>query len=132
MKNKYIIEEILNATFLKLLYPEGINFKNCFVNELIFSYEGPSVFISFHIDDLPNEIPKKWINDFNKIKIILEFIEISKIDFNSWGTINKVKVDFSLNKDDKTISVSGKDCKFKFKFKWMNFKSISPYMNDEK
>lgn len=125
-----MLDQLLNPKYLKRLYPNGLSFNNCFISELNFSYNGPSVGITFHMDQLPSNLPFKWPKSFNKVKLILEFIEITNLSFAKWGTFNVVELKLEIKENLRTITLNGKDCQLSFNAKWINFKSIDPYLDE--
>jgi len=117
-----------NSFFLRKLYPDGLNIEGE-ISEVVFSNEGPSLIISFHLKKMPKEKPKKWSQKTNTILLTLEFIEFDSFEFNTWGTKNSVKLDHKKEGKFHSIDIKGDNCNLKFQSKWINMKKISPYVS---
>jgi hypothetical protein len=123
-------EHILNSHFLKSLYPEGIK-GTVQISDINFHYDGPSAKVTFHFQQMPVEVPKKWqAKEFNAFALVLGFSDIKNLSFTNWGTQNYVEV--KIEKEMKTFDVSfqGEDCEFSFSCGFISFKTISPYLTE--
>ena len=126
-----LLENIDNAEFLFHLYPDGLNLRRVVVNEMLFSYDGPSVEVSIHSSQLPYETPKEWIGEYNRIKLVLDFVEIKYLNFFGWGTMNLCDVLIDRDKNDLLkVQLRGDECNADLTVKWIYFKSINPYLTE--
>ncbi len=121
-------DNINNSIFLKNLYPNGLDLKGE-VSEVTFLNEGPSIQVSFHLEQMPLVKPKKWAIESNRILLVLEFIEIKELNFIKWGRKNTINLKHEKQEQFHCVSIKGTDCNLSFKSKWICFKSLSPYYN---
>lgn len=88
------------------------------------------MFVSFHSKELPLNNPVKWTDEYNTVKLILEFVEVDNIKLEKWGRMNVVTTKLQIKDSYKIFEVEGVDCKFSFRSKWINFYSINPYLDE--
>lgn len=120
--------KIENSHFLKKLYPHGLDFKG-FISDVSFSYNGPSILISFHTSQMPDVLPKKWEDGVNTLLIVVEFIEIEDFNFLEFGRNNNVSLLHDNRDDINHLKIIGGDFDLSFTSRWITIKSVSPYCN---
>jgi hypothetical protein len=83
-----MIEYITDPIFIKSLYPNGLTLDSVIVDSILFKYDGPSIEISLQSKSLPDNPPEKWKGKFNRVKIVLNLLNVCRQKFDNWGKQN--------------------------------------------
>ena len=122
------IEDIEDSFFLKKLYPEGLSFEG-YVDQVNFSHNGPSIEVSFHLAQMPVEMPSKWKG--NRVCIKLLFLNVEELEFSKWERENKVNMKCVKENNRYQFVFESPTFKLYFSCECIYFRSISAYMNEE-
>jgi hypothetical protein len=122
-----MIGDLDNSEFLQHLYPNGVDLTGE-ISAILFSWDGPSVQVTIHLDTFPEMPPKKWDSNYNKVSLDIQFIDISDIKMTQFGRFNRATIECSGVKGSYHLIIKGDDCDFQFQAKWLNLKSVNPYM----
>jgi len=126
-------EHILESKFLEILYPNGLDFSDLRLISMDLQSYGPSIQMYLEFNQIPQNIPKKWTDNFDVLKMRLEFLSFSNVNIEKWGTQNYISLSIKNDlKNTKIVELVGEECKIKFNTEFVALHEISRYLaNDE-
>lgn len=111
-----------------MLYPAELDLTGAVISEIDFSYNGPALRIHSHTAVMPQKHPPKWHTDDNRVVIILEFSDISSLNFSGWGTQNITNTTIAKNNNGFAVTVTGNETAFTFNCSFIYLKNINSYL----
>ncbi|WP_196894956.1 Imm50 family immunity protein [Aureivirga marina] len=121
------LDYVKKSFFLKELYSNELDLKGSFISNIDFSYNGPSLLITFHINKIPKKYPEKWKQNCNSFKINFEFSGILDLNFCKWGTNNIIDFQMEYVSGKYDINIFSEEVSLRFKAREILFKTIEPY-----
>jgi hypothetical protein len=123
-----LYEYLLNPEYFKMLYPAGLDLTGAVISDIHFSYNGPTLTIHSHTAVMPKKRPSKWHTDDNRVVIILEFSDISSLNFSGWGTQNITNTTITKNNNGFAIAVTRNETALTFNCSFIYLKNINSYL----